>query len=75
MSIKSIDLIEPTLGMRLGAYNKSSAVAELWATIWPQYKHAEKLCPFQWGGELSSYLTQCRLGRGLPPYQRHQVAS
>ena len=25
--------------------------------------------PFFWGGELGPHLTQCRLGRGLPPYQ------
>jgi len=24
--------------------------------------------PF-WGGEIGPHLTQCRLGRGLPPYQ------
>ena len=24
---------------------------------------------FFWGGELGPHLTQCRLGRGLPPYQ------
>ena len=61
--------------MRLGAYNKSSAVAELGDRLATMQTYAEKLCPFQWGEELSSYLTQCRMGRGLPPYQRYQVAS
>ena len=27
------------------------------------------MCPLFCGGELGSHLTQCRLGRGLPPYQ------
>jgi len=27
------------------------------------------ICPFFGGGELGPHLTQCRLGRGLPPYQ------
>ena len=56
--------------MRLGAYIKSSAVAEQGdrlATIDICRKVGELLCPCQWGGELGSYLTQCRLGRGLPP--------
>jgi len=43
-----------------------------WATVWPQFTWAEKLrrllCPFPWR-ELSPHLTQCRQGRGLPPYQ------
>jgi len=59
--------------MRLAAYNKSSAVAEQGdrlAIIDICRKVGELLCPFQWGGELGSYLTQCRLGRGLPPYQQ-----
>ena len=37
--------------------------------VWPQHTWAENwgLCPF-WG-ELGLHLTQCGLGRGLPPYQ------
>jgi len=42
-----------------------------WATVWPQQIWVKK-----WGasvplsmGELGPYLTQCCLGRGLPPYQ------
>jgi len=36
----------------------------------PQWILAENwgLCPFR-GGELGSHLTQCCVGRGLPPYQ------
>ena len=44
--------------------NMSSAVAEMG-------DRAEKwglLCSFPWG-ELGPHLTQCRLGRGLPPYR------
>jgi len=62
--------------MRLPAYNKSLAVAEQGdrlATIDICRKVGELLYPFQWGGELGSYLTQCRLGRGLPPYQQYQL--
>jgi len=38
--------------------------------VWPQRTLAENwgLCPFR-EGELGSHLTQCRLGRGLPPHQ------
>jgi len=38
--------------------------------VWPQRTLAENLglCPFR-GRELGPHLTQCRLGRGLPPYQ------
>jgi len=38
--------------------------------VWPQRTLAENLglCPFR-GGELVSHLTQCRVNRGLPPYQ------
>ena len=32
-------------------------------------KCGELLCPFPWRWELGPRLTQCRLGRGLPPYQ------
>jgi len=33
-------------------------------------KRAGLLCPFLWGqGGLGFHLTQCRLGRGIPPYQ------
>jgi len=37
--------------------------------VWPQQTCAEnwRLCPF--GGELGPHLTQCGLGRGLPPCQ------
>jgi len=49
---------------------KSSAVAEMgdctrekWAEKWGRL-----LCPFTLG-KLGPHLTQCRLGRGLPPYQ------
>jgi len=37
--------------------------------VWPQRTLAENwgLCPFR-GGEVGPHLTQCRLGRGLPPY-------
>jgi len=42
--------------------------------VWPQYSWAENWgggsVPF-WGGELRPHLTQCRLSRGLPPYQVH----
>jgi len=55
--------------------NKSSAVAEMgdrarakWAEKW------RVLYPFPWGApfcgkELGPHLVQCRLGRGIPPYQ------
>ena len=39
--------------------------------VWPQRTLAENwggLCPFR-GGGLCPHLTQCRVGRGLPPYQ------
>jgi len=39
--------------------------------VWLQQTWAENwglLCPFPWG-ELGPHLTQCRPGRGLPPYQ------
>ena len=50
--------------MRLGAYNKSSAVAELGDRLATIQTYAEKLYPFhfQWGRQLGSYLTQCRPG-------------
>ena len=41
-----------------------------WATIWPQQIWAKKwglLCQFPWE-DLDPHLTQCWLGRGLPPY-------
>jgi len=50
--------------------NKSSAVAEMGVSA--EAKWAEKygvLCPFRGEGELGPHVTQCRLGRGLPPYQ------
>ena len=37
------------------------------ATIDMGRKEGEVLCPFR--GELDPHLTQCGLGRGLPPYQ------
>ena len=49
--------------------NRSSAVAEMGdrlATIDMGRKVRVLLCPFSGG---SGYLTQCRLGRDLPPYQ------
>jgi len=49
--------------------HKSSAVAEMGdrlATI-DMGRKVEGCAPFR--GELGPYLTQCRLGRGLPPYQ------
>jgi len=51
--------------------NKSSAVAEMGdrlATIDMGQKVGAAVPPFR-GGELGPHLTQCRLGRGLPPYQ------
>ena len=38
--------------------------------VWPQRTLAENwgLCPFR-GGKMGPHLTQCRIGRGLPPYQ------
>jgi len=38
--------------------------------VWPQRTSAENwgLCTFR-GGEMGPHLTQCHLGRGLPPYQ------
>jgi len=51
---------------------KSSAVAELGdrlATI-DMGRKVGVLCPaFLGAGQLGSHLTQCRLDRGLPPYQ------
>ena len=43
------------------------------AAVWPQQTWAENwgagaVPPFG-GGKLGPHLTQCRLGRGLPPYQ------
>ena len=59
----------PTRGKTALFQNKSSAVAEMgdrarakWAEMWGL------LCPFPCE-ELGPHLTQCRLGRGLPPYQ------
>jgi len=52
--------------------NTSSAVAEMGnclATVDMGQKVGGVRCaPFH-GGELGPYLIQCRLGRGLPPYQ------
>jgi len=51
--------------------NKSSAVAEMGdrlATIDIGRKVGGLLCIFPWG-KLGPHLTQCGLGRGLPPYQ------
>jgi len=51
--------------------NKSSAVAEMGdrlATIDMAENGGGLLCPFPWG-ELGPHLAQCRLNRGLPPYQ------
>jgi len=53
------------------ATNKSSAVAEMGdrlATIDMDRKEGGLLCPFMCG-ELGPHVTQCGLGRGLPPYQ------
>jgi len=38
--------------------------------VWPQRTLAENwgLCPFR-GGGAGFHLTQCRVGRGIPPYQ------
>jgi len=53
------------------AWYKSSAVAEMGdrlATIDMGRKVGEATVPLS-VGELGPYLTQCHLGRGLPPYQ------
>jgi len=55
--------------LRLAEKNKRSAVAEMGdrlATI-DMNRKVGGLCPFY--GELGPHLTQCGLGRGLPPYQ------
>ena len=42
----------------------------VYPAVWPQRTLAENwgLCPFR-GEELCPHLTQCRVGRRLPPYQ------
>jgi len=50
--------------------DKSSAVAEMgdrFATIDMGRKLGDCCAPFHGAGELGPHLTQCRLGRGLPP--------
>jgi len=39
--------------------------------VWQQQTWAEnwRVVPPFWGRELGPHLTECRLGRGLPPYQ------
>jgi len=52
--------------------NKTRAQQLLrWSTVWLQQTWAEKWvsCCAPFLGELGPHLTQCRLGRGLPPYQ------
>jgi len=51
-----------------------------WATVWPQQTSDEKrglLCPFTGAGRRAArpHLTQCGLGRDLPPYQSGKVVS
>jgi len=56
----------------LGLENKSSAVAGMGdrlATIDMGRKVEGAAVPLSVGGELGPNLTQCRLDRGLPPYQ------
>jgi len=56
------------LGARTMSYNKCSAVAEMvdrLATL-DTGRKLEGLCPF-WGRGLDLHITQCGLGRGLPP--------
>jgi len=53
--------------------NKSSTVAEMGDCLTIidmnlKMGASQHLCPFPWG-ELGLHPTQCRLGRGLPPYQ------
>ena len=50
--------------------NKSSAVAEMGyrLTTVDMGRKWGLLCPFRGGGDLGHHLTQCGLGRGLPPH-------
>jgi len=43
----------------------------IYPAVWPQQTWVENwgLCPF--GAELGTHLTQCRLGRRLPPTKWH----
>jgi len=55
----------------MNIHNHSSEAAEMGdrlATIDMGQKVGRLLGPFPWG-EVGFCLTQCRLGRGLPPYQ------
>ena len=47
---------------------KSSAVTEMGDRLATMGRKVGVLCPFSWG-QLGPHLTQCGLGRGLPPYQ------
>ena len=51
--------------------SKSSVVAEMGdrLTTIDMGRKVGAAVPLSVGGELGPHLTQCRLGRGLPPYQ------
>ena len=43
------------------------------ATIDMGRKVGASVPPFEGGGQLGPHVTQCRLGRGLPPYQLNGI--
>jgi len=63
---------EGVVPLSRGQWPESPSIASgvlIHPAVWPQWTLAENWGVTLWGGELSLHITQCCLGRGLPPYQ------